>query len=85
VTVTGITGGDAGKGGDLAAYLQRVASHSRVPVCAGFGVRSSRQVTEIGRLVPGVVVGSALVETLERGEDPAFFLARLATSPDKSD
>jgi tryptophan synthase alpha subunit len=42
-------------------------------------------VTEIGRLVPGVVVGSALVETLERGEDPAFFLARLATSPDKSD
>jgi len=80
VTVTGITGGDAGKGGDLAAYLQRVAKCSSVPVCAGFGVRTARQVDEIGRLVPGVVVGSALVETLERGEDPAVFLAGLMSS-----
>jgi len=80
VTVTGITGGDAGQGGDLAAYLQRVAQRSSVPVCAGFGVRTARQVDEIGRLVPGVVVGSALVETLERGEDPAAFLADLRSS-----
>lgn len=80
VTVTGITGGDAGEGSDLAAYLSRVAKLSRVPVCAGFGVRSPQQVAEIGGLVPGVVVGSALVETLERGEDPVSFLASLATS-----
>lgn len=79
VTVTGITGGDAGKGGDLEAYLQRVVRYSQVPVCAGFGVRSSEQVREIGNLVPGVVVGSALVETLEQGEDPVAFLAGLVS------
>jgi tryptophan synthase alpha chain len=79
VTVTGITGGDAGKGGNLAAYLKRVAKHSNVPVCAGFGVRTASQVDEIGRLVPGVVVGSALVETLERGEDPSAFLESLCS------
>jgi len=78
VTVTGITGGDADKGGDIAAYLRRVVAHSRVPVCAGFGVRTREQVARIGTCAPGVVVGSALVETLERGEDPVAFLKSLA-------
>lgn len=77
VTVTGITGGDAGGGDNLSEYLDSVASTSRVPVCAGFGVRSADQVSEIGRHVPGVVVGSALVEALERGDDPASFLRAL--------
>ena len=77
VTVTGITGGDADSGGDLATYLERVAGYSSVPVCAGFGVRSPAQVREIGRHVPGVVVGSALVEALERGDDPVAFLRAL--------
>ncbi len=78
VTVTGITGGDADRGGDIAGYLQRVVAHSKVPVCAGFGVRTREQVTNIGAHVPGVVVGSALVETLERGEDPVAFLNSLS-------
>lgn len=77
VTVTGITGGDADKGGDLSDYLDRVARHSGVPVCAGFGVRSAAQVAQIGRHVPGVVVGSALVEALENGDDPVAFLDSL--------
>jgi len=78
VTVTGITGGDADKGGDIAEYLERVVTHSGVPVCAGFGVRTREQVVKIGAHVPGVVVGSALVETLERGEDPVKFLNSLS-------
>jgi tryptophan synthase alpha chain len=77
VTVTGITGGDADSGGDLADYLGRVALHASVPVCAGFGVRSPEQVSAIGRCGPGVVVGSALVEALERGDDPVAFLRAL--------
>jgi tryptophan synthase alpha chain len=78
VTVTGITGGDADSGGDIAGYLRRVVAHSGVPVCAGFGVRSREQVARIGAHVPGVVVGSALVETLERREDPVAFLEYLS-------
>jgi tryptophan synthase alpha chain len=73
VTVTGITGGRV-EGGGIADYLERVRARASVPVCAGFGVRSPEQVAEIGRHVPGVVVGSALVEALERGEDPGDFV-----------
>jgi tryptophan synthase alpha chain len=77
VTVTGITGGASGSGGGFHDYLARAQSVSPVPVCAGFGVRSAEQVADIGRVVPGVVVGSALVEALEQGSDPAEFLAAL--------
>ena len=78
VTITGITGGAAGLPSDLASYLDRVAALSTLPVCAGFGIRGAADVANVGRHVAGAIVGSALVEVLERGEDPAAFLASLA-------
>ena len=44
---------------------------------AGFGIRSREQVERLAGHVDGVVVGSALVEVLERGEDPGAFLRAL--------
>ena len=77
VTVTGITGGDAGLPGGLAAYLDRVAAVAEIPVCAGFGIRQASDVAAVGAHAAGAIVGSALVEVLERGEDPAAFLTSL--------
>ena len=83
VTKTGITGAGAGTAlpADLAAYLDTVKRASRLPVCAGFGVRDAKQVQSIGAHADGVIVGSALVEALERGEDPAKFLRSLRGQP----
>jgi len=77
VTITGITGGDGGLPDDLAQYLDRVTAVSTLPVCAGFGIRSQADVENVGRHVSGAIVGSALVEILERGGDPAAFLRGL--------
>ena len=77
VTMTGTTGRDVAVPDDLLSYLDRARAASRVPVCAGFGIRSREQVTRLAGHVDGVVVGSALVEALERGEDPAAFLRGL--------
>jgi tryptophan synthase alpha chain len=74
VTVTGITGGGKGLPDDLADYLDAVASVSPLPVCAGFGIRSAEDVTNVGQHVAGAIVGSALVEVLERGDDPVAWL-----------
>jgi tryptophan synthase alpha chain len=76
VTITGITGG-AGLPADLADYLTKVASFSTIPVCAGFGIREAKDVAAVGQYVAGAIVGSALVEVLERGEDPRPFLEAL--------
>ncbi len=77
VTMTGTTGRNVAVPDDVLAYLGRVRAVSRVPVCAGFGIRSREQVERLAGHVDGVVVGSALVEVLERGEDPAAWLRAL--------
>ncbi len=77
VTRTGITGGDSTLPAATADYLAAVKAASPLPVCAGFGVRRADQVALIGGLADGVIVGSALVEVLERHEDPAAFLRAL--------
>jgi tryptophan synthase alpha chain len=77
VTITGITGGGAGLPGDLADYLDKVSAYSALPVCAGFGIRNAADVANVGRHAAGAIVGSALVEVLESGNDPAAFLRTL--------
>jgi tryptophan synthase alpha chain len=77
VTITGITGGDTSLPDDLAEYLDKVASFSDIPVCAGFGIRAASDVANVGKHVSGAIVGSALVEVLEKGEDPVAFLRSL--------
>jgi tryptophan synthase alpha chain len=77
VTVTGTTGNSAAAPEQIAEYLQRVRAVATVPVCAGFGIRSREQIEGLRGLVDGVIVGSALVEVLERGESPQRWLAAL--------
>ncbi|MFN7964234.1 MAG: tryptophan synthase subunit alpha [Acidobacteriota bacterium] len=77
VTVTGITGGAVADQPSVVAYLQRVKSVAKVPVMAGFGVRSALDVQRLAPPADGVIVGSALIECLERGADPAAFLRSL--------
>ncbi len=77
VTITGITGGDAGLPADLADYLDRVSGVAQLPVCAGFGIRQATDVQNVAAHAAGAIVGSALVEVLEKGDDPAAFLKTL--------
>jgi tryptophan synthase alpha chain len=77
VTMTGTTGKAVEVPDGVLQYMDRVRRCSTVPVCAGFGIRSREQVLRLAPHVDGVVVGSALVEALERGEDIRAFLESL--------
>ena len=77
VTMTGTTGNKVAAPKDIAEYLERVRAAATVPVCAGFGIRYREQVDALRGMVDGVIVGSALVEVLERGESPQQWLAAL--------
>jgi tryptophan synthase alpha chain len=77
VTMTGTTGRHTNVPADVMDYLDKVRAKSPIPVCAGFGIRSREQVERFRDHVDGVIVGSALVEALERGEDPAAWLRGL--------
>jgi tryptophan synthase alpha chain len=77
VTMTGTTGKAAEVPDQVLEYMDRVRRLAPVPVCAGFGIRSRAQVERFAPHVDGVVIGSALVEALERGEDVRGFLQSL--------
>ncbi len=77
VTITGITGSDRGLPPDLADYLDQISALSPIPVCAGFGIRTVADVVNVGKHAAGAIIGSALVEVLERREDPAAYLRQL--------
>lgn len=77
VTMTGTTGKNVAVPAEVLEYFARVKASSPVPVCAGFGIRSREQIERLAPYVDGVIVGSALVEVIERGADPAAFLREL--------
>ena len=77
VTMTGTTGKSVAMPAETLEYLERARRVAPVPVCAGFGIRERAQVERLRGHVDGVVVGSALVEVLERGDSPQSFLAGL--------
>ena len=77
VTMTGTTGKTAAVPSEVTHYLDGVRALTKLPVCAGFGIRSREQVQQLQGHVAGVIVGSALVEVLEQGADPAMFLSSL--------
>ncbi len=78
VTMTGTTGKNVAVPQEVLDYFSRVRELSPVPLCAGFGIRSREQVSRLAPHVDGVIVGSALVEVLERGEDPVAWLEKPA-------
>jgi tryptophan synthase alpha chain len=77
VTMTGTTGRDVAVPDAVLEYLDRLRAAAELPVCAGFGIRHAAQVARLAGHADGVIVGSALVEALERNEDPADFLRGL--------
>jgi tryptophan synthase alpha chain len=77
VTMTGTTGKNVTVPPDVTRYLDTVRARAPVPVCAGFGIRGREQLELLRDHVDGVVIGSALVEVLERGGDPARWLREL--------
>jgi tryptophan synthase alpha chain len=62
----GVTGARAELAADLAAQVERVRRHSSLPVAVGFGISDADQARAVARMADGVVIGSALVERLER-------------------
>jgi tryptophan synthase alpha chain len=77
LTTTGVTGQDVALPDATLGWLGALRRTSPVPVCAGFGIRHRAQVERLAPHVDGVIVGSALVEAIERGEDAGGFLQEL--------
>jgi tryptophan synthase alpha chain len=78
VSLAGVTGAALGDGGDIAARTAALRAQSRVPVLIGFGIKDAASAAAMGALADGIVVGSALVDSLAACGDDAPAAARAA-------
>ncbi|HEX6748482.1 MAG TPA: tryptophan synthase subunit alpha [Longimicrobium sp.] len=67
VSRTGVTGAQQDLSAGLAREVAEVRAVTDVPVAVGFGISTPEQAAEVARIADGVVVGSALVDALEKG------------------
>jgi tryptophan synthase alpha chain len=64
VSITGITGSAAPEKQAVADNVARIKSHTDLPVCVGFGIRTAEQAAAMAEIGDGAVVGSALVDVI---------------------
>jgi tryptophan synthase alpha chain len=81
----GVTGASTSLATDLGASIGRVRAATALPVAVGFGISTPEQARTVANLADGVVIGSALVETLggEGVAGAAGFLRRIRAALDQ--
>ena len=66
VSVTGVTGARQELPSGIPALTQRVRKHTNLPIAIGFGISQSRHVQALAPWADAAVVGSALIDLVER-------------------
>ncbi len=83
VSRTGITGAQKQLTEDAQALVRRLRKYTKLPVAVGFGISTPEQFAAVGEFADAAVVGSAIVETIERNpgkeaESVAKFIKQLS-------
>jgi tryptophan synthase alpha chain len=66
VSRTGVTGARQQLTDDARKLVRRLRKYTKLPIAVGFGISNSEQFAAVGEFADAVVVGSAIVETMER-------------------
>lgn len=69
VSVTGVTGARTKLPTDVPSLVNRTKALSDLPVAVGFGVSGRNTARPVAEVADGVVVGSALIRTIDDGGD----------------
>ena len=79
VSITGITGAADAEARDVGPEVARIKAATDLPVVVGFGVKTPEAAAGIAGVADGVVVGSAIVERIGRGDSPEDVLDFVAS------
>ena len=83
VSRTGVTGARQQLTDDAQKLTRRLRRHTKLPIAVGFGISTAEQFAAVGKFADAAVVGSAIVETIERNpgkeaESVAKFINQLS-------
>jgi tryptophan synthase alpha chain len=66
ISRVGITGTQQNLTSDAASLVARIRRWNRLPVAVGFGISNAEHVAQVGQFADAAVIGSAIVELIER-------------------
>ncbi|KKB07887.1 tryptophan synthase subunit alpha [Devosia chinhatensis] len=66
VSMNGVTGAVIKSRGAVGEAVDRIKSHTSLPVAVGFGIKTADDAADIGRHADGIVVGSVLVDAVAK-------------------
>ena len=66
ISRVGITGKQQSMTSDAAALVARIRRWTELPVAVGFGISTAEHVAQVGEFADAAVIGSAIVELIER-------------------
>jgi tryptophan synthase alpha chain len=83
VSRTGVTGARQQLPEDAPALVRRLRKYTKLPIAVGFGISTTEQFSAVGNFADAAVVGSAIVQTIERNpgkeaESVAQFVKQLS-------
>jgi len=92
VSLKGVTGANTLDVEDVAVRVDNIRRHTNLPVGVGFGVKDPDTAVKIAKIADAVIVGSALVSTMERAdgdthrinEDARRFVSSLRNAMDQA-
>lgn len=70
VSRAGVTGTRESVSEEAEKLVRRVREFSNLPIAVGFGISNHQQLADVQRYADAVVVGSAIVQEIERVNDP---------------
>ncbi|PPR20434.1 MAG: Tryptophan synthase alpha chain [Alphaproteobacteria bacterium MarineAlpha10_Bin2] len=65
ISITGITGADGASSQSIAAAVERLRRHTKLPIAVGFGIKTPEQVAAVAGSADAAVVGSAIISAIE--------------------
>jgi tryptophan synthase alpha chain len=66
VSRTGVTGARQQLPEDARKLVRRLRKYTKLPIAVGFGISTAEQFAAVGEFADAAVIGSAIVETIER-------------------
>lgn len=75
---TGVTGAQAAPSAAIGETVARIKKYTETPVCIGFGINTPEQAAMVGSVSDGVVVGSCIVNQVDKFQNDAQVADKVA-------
>ena len=66
ISMTGTTGTKTVNPSTVMPHIKTLRKHTKLPIAVGFGIKTPEQAQEIGKFADAVVIGSAIVDVIEK-------------------